>query len=182
MGAPPLRSCRLLPVLLCSSGLFCTHCSNCLCTISPRVVWNVCFPFLRYPVERHCTLLLPLCIPCYLSAGSHCFQRFLSFACRSPFSGYSGCLGSALPPLGVLWLRLTSACSARLSYITAVTPFGAFHADLPGYHTFLSLHLPAAFIPHDSVQLLGFGLLGSLTLMCDLICGFCSSGQRFARG
>ncbi len=29
--------------------------------------------------------------------------------------------------------------------------FEAFHADLPGYHSFLSLHLPATSISHDSV-------------------------------
>ena len=57
----------------------------------------------------------------------------------------------------------------------AVTPLRAFRTDLPGYHTFLSLHPPAIFIPHDSVQLLGFGLLCSLTLIRDLIYGFCSS-------
>ena len=34
---------------------------------------------------------------------------------------------------------------------TVVTPFGAFRADLPGYHTFLSLHIPAIFTTSDSV-------------------------------
>ena len=38
------------------------------------------------------------------------------------------------------------------------------------------------FIPRDSVQLLGFGLLCSLTLTKDLIYDFFSSDQRFARG
>ena len=33
----------------------------------------------------------------------------------------------------------------------------------------------------DSVQLLGFGLSCSLTLMHDLVCDFCSSDRRFAR-
>ena len=71
-------------------------------------------------------------------------------------------------PPKVLWLGLTSARSAWLSYMAMVTPFGAFRADLPGYHTFLSLHLPAAFTTCDSVQLLGFGLFGSLTLAYSL--------------
>ena len=52
---------------------------------------------------------------------------------------------------------------------TVVTPFRAFHADLPGYHTFLSLHPSATFTIHDSVQLSGFDLLGSLTLMHSLM-------------
>lgn len=95
------------------------------------------------------------------------------------------CIGSALPvsfSLTLRWLRLTSARSARFSFMVVVTPFGAFRADLPGYYTFLSLHLPAASITHDSVQLLGFDLMCSLTLMGNLLCSFCSSGQRFARG
>ena len=38
------------------------------------------------------------------------------------------------------------------SYLTiTVTPFGAFHTDLPGYHTFLFLHPSATFTAHDSV-------------------------------
>lgn len=32
-----------------------------------------------------------------------------------------------------------------------VTLFRAFRTDLPGYHTFLSLHPSAAFTAHDSV-------------------------------
>ena len=43
-----------------------------------------------------------------------------------------------------------------------VTPFRAFPADLPGYHTFLSLHLPAASTTACSVQLLDFDLDGGL--------------------
>ena len=65
---------------------------------------------------------------------------------------------------------------------TDPSAFGAFRANLPGYHTFLSLHLPAASTTCDSVQLLGFDLYGSLTLACSLLCSICSSGQRFARG
>ena len=63
-----------------------------------------------------------------------------------------------------------------------VTPFRAYRTDLPRYHTFPSLHPSATFIMHDSVQLLGFNLLRSLALIHNLICGFCASDQRFARG
>ena len=50
-----------------------------------------------------------------------------------------------------------------------------------GYHTFLSLHLPAIFTTSDSVQLLSFNLLCSFILAYSLIDDFCASGQRFAR-
>ena len=49
----------------------------------------------------------------------------------------------------------------------------------PGTHTFFP-SLPATFTSDDSVQLLGFGFLRSLTLICGLVCDFCSSGRRFA--
>lgn len=78
---------------------------------------------------------------------------------------------------GFGWLLRVQHCLS-----TVVTLFRAFRADLPGYHTFLSLHLPAAFTTCDSVQLLGLDLFSSLTLTYSLLCGFCSSGQRFARG
>ena len=83
-------------------------------------------------------------------------------------------------------LTMTSADSCTFSTAsfpcTVVTSFKAFRTGLPGYHTFLSLHPSATFIPRDSVQLLGFDLCGSLTLTKDLICDFCPSDQRFARG
>ena len=41
--------------------------------------------------------------------------------------------------------------------------------------------IPAIATVHDSVQLLGFDLYGSLTLIHSLY-GFCSSGQSFAAG
>ena len=41
--------------------------------------------------------------------------------------------------------------------------------------------IPAIATVHDSVQLLGFDLFGSLTLTHSLY-GFCSSGQSFAAG
>ena len=41
--------------------------------------------------------------------------------------------------------------------------------------------IPAIATVHDSVQLLGFDLFGSLTLTHSLY-GFCSSGQSFASG
>ena len=60
---------------------------------------------------------------------------------------------------------MTSADSCAFSTASfpcaVVTSLKAFRTGLPGYHTFLSLHLSATFIPRDSVQLLGFGLLSS---------------------
>ena len=47
---------------------------------------------------------------------------------------------------GFCWLL----CVQRYLTIT-VTPFEVFRTDLPGYHTFLSLHPSAAFTAHDSV-------------------------------
>lgn len=49
----------------------------------------------------------------------------------------------------LLWPRLTSVRSALLSAV--VTSFNTYRTDLPGYHTFLSLHLPASSIPCVSV-------------------------------
>ena len=70
--------------------------------------------------------------------------------------------------------------SAPLSAV--VTPFRACRTDLPGYHTFPSLHPSATFTAHSSVWLLGFDLDRSLTPVYSLVCDFCSSDRRFARG
>ena len=67
----------------------------------------------------------------------------------------------------LLWPLLTSVRSALL--YAMVTSFKAYRTDLPGYHTFLSLHLSATFTIHDSVWLLGFDLFGSLTLTHGLM-------------
>ena len=42
--------------------------------------------------------------------------------------------------------------------------------------------MPAASTSRGSVQVLGFGSIGPLTRSGCLVCGFCSSGQRFAYG
>ena len=47
------------------------------------------------------------------------------------------------------WRTVATATIALL--LAVVTSFEACRADLPGYHTFLSLHLSATSIPHDSV-------------------------------
>jgi len=52
---------------------------------------------------------------------------------------------------------------------TVVTPFRAYHTDLPGYSHVPSLYISATFTMHDSVRLLGFDLLCSLTLMHSLM-------------
>lgn len=65
----------------------------------------------------------------------------------------------------VLWILLTScgkSCFIHVSYFFSNSPCPQ---DLPGYHTPLSLHIPAVSTPNDSVQLLGFDLFGSLTLV-----------------
>ena len=164
---------------------FCKHCSYCPYTGLLQAVSGFCLPFLRSPGWT------ALCAPAYPSHSvlSLCRQlpTFSAFFMPSSFLTVTpACTGSALPLSfsfpKVLWLRLTSARSARLSYMAVVTPFGAFRPDLPGYHTFLFLHLPAASTTCDSVQLLGLDLACSLTLAWSLLCGFRSSGQRFARG
>ena len=65
----------------------------------------------------------------------------------------------------LLWPLLTSARSAwpfGHGYSFQNIPCRTFRADLPGYHTFLSLHLPAASTTACSVQLLDFDLDGGL--------------------
>ena len=47
------------------------------------------------------------------------------------------------------WRTVATATIALL--LAVVTSFEAYRTDLPGYHTFLSLHPSATFIPHDSV-------------------------------
>ena len=47
------------------------------------------------------------------------------------------------------WRTVATATIALL--LAVVTSFEAYRADLPGYHTLLSLHLSATSIPHDSV-------------------------------
>src|ERR1035438_6301137 len=42
--------------------------------------------------------------------------------------------------------------------------------------------MPAAYTDASSVQTLGFGDIGPLTRRARLVCGCCSSGQRFAMG
>lgn len=97
----------------------------------------------------------------------HCFQMYIRILRRSHASHFS--LGLFCPHKE-LWLRLTSARSAPLSYLAAVTPFGALHADLPGYHTFLSLHLSAALITHDSCSYWTSACIAVFPLMRDLLC------------
>ena len=67
----------------------------------------------------------------------------------------------------VLWLGLTPVNSA-IPYDIVYSLPKASSTGLPGYSHALSLHLPAAFTENGSVQLLGFGLFGSLTPVFSL--------------
>ena len=53
-------------------------------------------------------------------------------------------------------------CTFSVTFRSRLFLFRTFRADLPGYHTFLSLHLPAASTTACSVQLLDFDLCGGL--------------------
>lgn len=55
-------------------------------------------------------------------------------------------------------------------------------ADLPGYDAPAFTLMPAASTPAASGQTSGFGDSGLLTRCERLLCGSCSSGQRFALG
>ena len=79
----------------------------------------------------------------------------------------------------VLWPRLTSGSSLLLRVFFRICLLDA-SARPPRVLTHSFPLIPAAFTSDDSVQLLGFGFLSGLTLICGLICDFCLSGQRFA--
>ena len=97
--------------------------------------------------------LIPL-----IFANSHCFQCFLPLKVIPPFSvilktPIDSVLRLACPCFHVHIPTMTSADFCVFSTAsfpcTVVTPFRAFHADLPRYHTFLPLHPSASFIMHD---------------------------------
>ena len=74
---------------------------------------------------------------------------------------------------------LTSATSSRrLSMALAQGKM----ADLPGYCALTFTLMPAAYTSKLSVQVLDFEDTCLLIQLCRLLCGFCSSGQRFACG
>ena len=104
-------------------------------------------------------------------------QDFLLSACHFPFR----LLRSAIVwPFTctlrtLLWPRLTSHSSLLLRCLRCYPSVRS-----PRVLTRSFPLIPALFTLSDSVQLLGFGLFGSLTLTYGLIQGFCSSGQRFA--
>ena len=163
---------------------FCKRCSYCPYTGLLQAVSGFCLPFLRSPGWT------ALCAPAYPSHSvlSLCRQlpTFSAFFMPSSFLyDYSG----------LYWFRPSleffpqgTMASADFCAFSTAFLYGRGYAFRripprpPGYHTFLSLHLPAASTTCDSVQLLGFDLACSLTLACSLLCGFRSSGQRFARG
>ncbi len=128
-----------------------------------------------------------------------------SFVCDASFHGF--CVHHTPPPdFGIsfrltdvglyfaLWIASVISLPCSMSHGSASStvipstpgaPLFAFRRvprRPPRQHTFLSLRLSAASITCDSVQLLGFDLLCGFTLAYTLLCGFCSSGQRFARG
>jgi hypothetical protein len=75
--------------------------------------------------------------------------------------------------------RLTSADPSR--YLSIPVAPGR-SADLPGYCAPTFTLMPATSTPRPSVQVPGFEDICLLTRPGRLICGFCSSGQRFACG
>ena len=74
---------------------------------------------------------------------------------------------------------LTSASPSRHLSITVVRDR---LADLPGYCALTFTLMPAASTLKLSVQVLDFEETGLLIQLARLLCGFCSSGQRFACG
>ena len=74
---------------------------------------------------------------------------------------------------------LTSATSSRR--LSATLAQGKM-ADLPGYCALTFPLMPAAFTSKLSVQVLDFEECCLLIQLCRLLCGFYSSGQRFACG
>ena len=75
--------------------------------------------------------------------------------------------------------RLTSAGSSlRLSTVLALGK----PTDLPGYCASTFPLMPAAYTSRLSVQVSDFESICLLIQSCRLLCGFCSSGQRFACG
>jgi hypothetical protein len=62
---------------------------------------------------------------------------------------------------------------------------GAFRrtvTDLPGYCAQTFTLMPATYTSYPSVQVWDFEDICLLIRVCRLLCGFCSSGQRFACG
>ena len=87
--------------------------------------------------------------------------------------------GPSARSLRLLCPRLTSAISShRLSTILAQGKM----TDLPGYCALTFPLMPAAYTPKLSVQVSDFEEICLLIQLWRLVCGFCSSGQRFACG
>ena len=148
--AAPLFAFALLKALF-SFLLSCIFSSSSGCALSRS-----------FPIYRN-DLRAPAYSSC--SALSFCGQpssaRFSAIFSLSFFSRlYLGLCPLGPSPFGcygLCWLLLVQS-----GLPVTVIPFGTFRADLPGYHTSLSLHLPAASATACSVQLLDFDLSGGL--------------------
>ena len=120
-------------------------------------------PLLCLPDHRHSALLHTLRVPHYPFAGSPPVGGILRSSCRPPFSLLRTYDCSALSTFFVvLWPLLTSHSSLLLRefFPPPVRP--------PRVLTRSFALIPALFTASDSVQLLGFGLAGSLTLAYGL--------------
>ena len=112
--------------------------------------WLPTVSFLPYPVKWTACSHIP-----FMFRTISLWAAFFVFYTHLLIPPFPGCTQNSYwfspswKKTSLLLPRLTSVCSALLWVV--VTLFKAFHTDLPGYHTFLSLHLSATFIPHNSV-------------------------------
>src|ERR1041384_6082632 len=143
---------------------------------------------LRAGVFSHCRdscrtqLALSLFPTATLRVGIGLLSHTICVSCRHRnlrLLSVSSCSGLRSGRYNLLCPLLTSASPSRHLSITVVLDR---LTDLPGYCALTFPLMPAAYTFKLSVQVSDFEDMRLLIQLARLVCGFCSSGQRFACG